>query len=77
MAAKIERKRIKYQTQPDARERQLVRVKVYGKLPPKPCRVCGSEQSEMHHPDYNDPFTVEYLCRKHHAQLHAEMRRSA
>ena len=35
------------------------------------CNVCGiDEKIEAHHPDYSSPLTVEWLCRKHHRELH-------
>jgi len=35
------------------------------------CSVCGiDEKIEAHHPDYSSPLTVEWLCRKHHRELH-------
>lgn len=41
-----------------------------GILTPQPCEICGGK-AEAHHPDYNRPGDVRWLCRKHHAQLHA------
>lgn len=40
-----------------------------------PCFECGSESVEAHHPDYDAPLDVIWLCRKHHAQLHKEHKR--
>lgn len=40
-----------------------------GKLVRKPCTICG-KKSEGHHPDYNKPLEVVWLCRKHHASIH-------
>jgi len=37
----------------------------------QPCRVCGATKSEAHHPDYDRPFDVIWLCRKHHKAHHA------
>ena len=31
-----------------------------------PCEVCGEVKAEAHHPDYNDPYTVKWLCFYHH-----------
>lgn len=46
-----------------------------GKLIPKPCEECETtEHVEAHHPDYSDPRTVIWLCRKHHRALHKHMR---
>lgn len=40
-----------------------------GKLVREPCR-CGDPNSQMHHPDYDKPLQVEWLCRKCHLELH-------
>jgi hypothetical protein len=42
-----------------------------GLLERKPCKVCGAK-AERHHPNYNKPLLVEWLCREHHLALHAE-----
>ena len=36
----------------------------------EPCFVCG-ERAEAHHPDYDAPLAVTWLCRRHHMQAHA------
>jgi hypothetical protein len=41
-----------------------------GKIKRLPCEVCGSEKSDAHHDDYNQPLVVRFLCRKHHVQWH-------
>lgn len=46
-------------------------AKRLGVLAPLPCEVCGREKAEAHHPDYDRPGEVKWLCRKHHKQLHA------
>src|SRR5436190_12541655 len=45
-----------------------------GLLPRKPCVVCGDKKSEGHHPDYNKPLDVVWLCQLHHAEMHKELR---
>lgn len=35
---------------------------------------CLNENSEMHHPDYNEPLTVLWICREHHYALHTCLR---
>jgi hypothetical protein len=40
-----------------------------------PCEVCGAEKVDGHHPDYDRPAHVIWLCRKHHGALHREARR--
>jgi hypothetical protein len=41
-----------------------------GKLQRHPCHVCGSEKTEAHHPDYDRPLDVVWLCQPHHAETH-------
>jgi hypothetical protein len=41
-----------------------------GILIQKPCQVCGDENSQMHHENYNKPLGVTWLCRKDHLALH-------
>jgi hypothetical protein len=41
-----------------------------GKLKALPCFVCG-EKAEAHHPDYDQPLDVVWLCPSHHKQAHA------
>lgn len=41
-----------------------------GRLIPLPCFVCG-EKAEAHHPDYDRPLDVVWLCPPHHKQAHA------
>jgi hypothetical protein len=41
-----------------------------GKLKPLPCFSCG-EKAEAHHPDYDRPLDVVWLCSSHHKQTHA------
>ena len=40
-----------------------------------PCEVCGKPETDGHHPDYDRPMFVRWLCRLHHRQLHARERR--
>lgn len=42
-----------------------------GLLRKRPC-PCGSEDSEMHHPDYSKPLDVVWRCRPCHLRLHRE-----
>lgn len=48
-------------------------AKVYlrrGKLIKKPCVWCGDPNVEMHHPNYDEPLKVVWLCRKCHVDHH-------
>jgi hypothetical protein len=45
-----------------ARTRNLM---IQFRIPKQPC-VCGKQKIEVHHPDYEDPFLVGFLCSKCH-----------
>lgn len=47
-------------------------AKRLGLVQPQPCAVCGDPRSEAHHPDYDRPLHVVWLCRKHHKQVHSQ-----
>lgn len=40
-----------------------------GKLAQEGCAVCGGV-AQMHHPDYDRPLFVVWLCLKHHRDVH-------
>ena len=40
-----------------------------GKIIRKPCTICGNI-AEAHHPDYNRPLDVIWLCFRHHREIH-------
>lgn len=46
-----------------------------GALERKPCEAedCFIEKTEAHHPDYNLPLTVVWLCKSHHSDLHTSI----
>ena len=46
-----------------------------GKLKRLPCEYadCTIERTEAHHPDYDFPLEVLWLCRSHHLELHSYM----
>jgi hypothetical protein len=41
-----------------------------GKIQQQPCAVCGKAESEIHHPDYNQPLLIVWLCPQCHRELH-------
>lgn len=43
-----------------------------GRLIKTACFCCGDSKVEAHHPDYNSPLDVVWLCRKHHKEIHKE-----
>lgn len=44
-----------------------------GILKKQPCQKCGNK-AEAHHEDYNYPLDVIWLCKRHHAERHVEIR---
>lgn len=42
-----------------------------------PCRICSAVKVDAHHPDYNKPLDVVWLCRKHHFMVHRLLSDSA
>lgn len=46
-----------------------------GKIKRLPCEYadCTVAKTEAHHPDYNYPLDVLWLCRSHHLELHSYM----
>lgn len=37
-----------------------------------PCMVCDEVKVEGHHPDYDQPLQVVWLCKDHHTEIHKE-----
>jgi hypothetical protein len=57
------------------RIKRLAKDKVHnalraGRLTRLKCEVCGELKTEGHHPDYNQPLKVRWLCKKHHMEAH-------
>ena len=46
-----------------------------GVIERQPCAICGDEKAEAHHPDYDRPLAVTWLCRVHHLAAHAATKR--
>ena len=44
-----------------------------GRVKRQPCVVCGDLRAEGHHSDYSKPFDVQWLCFKHHRQVHGQL----
>jgi hypothetical protein len=53
------------------RARKRLKEATYrGKIKRGPCVKCGRTKVHGHHPNYNKPFEVIWLCPKHHAEVH-------
>lgn len=66
-----------HKLQGEARKKDIARsiagvYKRAGKISIKPCEFCGAK-AEMHHPDYGQALLIQWLCRKHHLELHKEL----
>jgi len=50
----------------------LIKMRVRrGTVVPQPCAICGASPGHAHHPDYDRPAVVIWLCRPHHAGVHS------
>jgi hypothetical protein len=48
-----------------------LRSKIYaGIIKRMPCQICGEIKTDGHHTDYSRPYSVIWLCRKHHVAVH-------
>ncbi len=45
-----------------------------GEIEPTACFVCGADETVAHHPSYDLPLDVVWLCQAHHAQTHVAHR---
>ena len=41
-----------------------------GRIKKQPCVICGKKKSQAHHPNYLNPFDVEWLCVLCHRHRH-------
>jgi hypothetical protein len=70
-AAALRRQQIRFPKK--AKARQIVRNAVRdGAIARQPCIKCGAK-AEAHHPDYDRPLDVVWLCPQHHKAAHAAM----
>jgi hypothetical protein len=44
------------------------------RLKKQPCCICGNINGQRHHEDYTKPMDVIWLCSKHHAERHVQIR---
>lgn len=45
-----------------------------GRIIRKPCQICGKENAQGHHEDYNKPLDVFWVCTRHHQDRHIHLR---
>lgn len=45
-----------------------------GCLERKPCETCGKSKAQAHHPDYDFPMKIIWLCPIHHSKVHQEQK---
>jgi len=70
-------KRREYRYAKDVASRQIMSIALRsGHLIKQPCEECGQVSSvDGHHPDYEKPLDVIWLCKVHHAREHARLRK--
>ena len=64
-----------YHRRPEVRVKRVARIFLgtavrYGKIHREPCVMCDKEQGQGHHPDYDQPLLIVWLCPKCHQSLH-------
>lgn len=74
--------RKKYLSTPDRQRKKKIKDMVHnrvvsGAIIKMPCMACGDLSVEAHHPDYNKPFEIVWLCDKHHKEKHGQCRPTA
>lgn len=52
---------------------RLVKLELIRRLP---CGICGEEPADAHHPNYDFPLRIAWLCRRHHFQADRILRGS-
>ncbi|HDY67408.1 MAG TPA: hypothetical protein ENH85_06440 [Candidatus Scalindua sp.] len=40
----------------------------------QPCEVCGEENAEAHHYNYDHPLNINWLCKEHHGMEHKRLK---
>ena len=65
----------KKKSDPEQHFKMIVRSKLRravatGRMTRLPCIICGAAKSEGHHHDYSKPYDVQWLCRRHHVEIH-------
>lgn len=71
--------RMRYRQNPELKARYKARaiatkMTADGTLKQRPCAFCQEEQTQKHHPDYNEPLLIVWLCAKCHKELHTSQK---
>lgn len=73
---------MRYETNKKYRQKNKIKIKAWslldyhvknGDIKRGLCAVCGDQKTEGHHPDYNYPLSVIWLCDKHHKEEHKRL----
>jgi len=64
-----------YRLRPEVRIKNMARWYVNheiraGRISREPCALCGKEQGQAHHPDYDLPLMIVWLCDDCHREAH-------
>ena len=74
MARKIYQQRRREKCKGKYRANQKVSNAVRdGRIIKQPCEICGDQKVEAHHKDYRKYLDVQWLCFKHHRELHKSL----
>jgi hypothetical protein len=84
LLAQVQAYRAVYERRPDVRRKRTIRMAVYWAVQtglierPDACERCGARADEArihaHHPDYNQPLKVVWLCTLCHGDEHHRLR---
>lgn len=66
----IRERRIARQPEKMKARKALQKAVELGTITRQPCFVCGAEPAHGHHPDYDAPLAVTWLCEAHHREVH-------
>ena len=47
-----------------------------GNLVRQPCEICSVEPAQAHHPNYNQPLLIQWLCFIHHKEIERKEKHS-
>ncbi|KKM65013.1 hypothetical protein LCGC14_1495510 [marine sediment metagenome] len=69
----IKKNRTKYPQKNKIRDLTSKRINREKTLIRLPCEVCGNKDSEAHHFNYEHPLNINWLCKKHHGEVHKQI----